>query len=222
MYLSSGVGYLRELLELHQGCHVPFCVSRGNMGFLSRHSSGKGPHLALRGESHGFSRVAAEDWGFSRIAMGSSETCRVASEKSGLFSSCKGHVEIPLESLPENRAMSRVQSVNSVFPSGGDRDVTLPIKLQLGSQASSGVEAWNSALLSSCQRGVRPPVEFRWGFWAFSRRSAWESGLLSCCEVIPSVMLELVKGNQDLYRVEGELSVLFPFSRIRGVPLEIQ
>ena len=33
------------------------------MGFLSRHVSGKGPHLALRGESPGFSQVAAANLG---------------------------------------------------------------------------------------------------------------------------------------------------------------
>ena len=54
----------RELPEMHKGCPVPFCISRGNVGFVSRHCSGKGPHLMLRGESHGFSRVAAESLGF--------------------------------------------------------------------------------------------------------------------------------------------------------------
>ena len=34
--------------ELHQGCQVPFRVSRGNVGFFSRHCSGKGPHLVVR------------------------------------------------------------------------------------------------------------------------------------------------------------------------------
>ena len=34
------------------------------MGFLLRHCSGKGPHLALRGESPGFSRVTASNLGF--------------------------------------------------------------------------------------------------------------------------------------------------------------
>ena len=55
----SGDGYLGDLPELHQGCQVPFCISRGNMGFLLRHCSGKGPHLALREESRGCSQVAA-------------------------------------------------------------------------------------------------------------------------------------------------------------------
>ena len=70
---------------------------------------------------------------------------------------------IPLESLPTNRAMSRIQLGNSMFLSRGIRDLGLPIKVQLGSQDSSGIEAWNSAFLLSCQRGVRPLVEFRRG-----------------------------------------------------------
>ena len=41
MFLSSGDGYVGELLEF------PFLISRENVGFLSRHCSGKGPHLAL-------------------------------------------------------------------------------------------------------------------------------------------------------------------------------
>ena len=169
-----------------------------------------------------FLELQREAWCSSRVETGPSVTALVASEKSGFFSSCEGHMEIPIKSLPVNRALSRVQSVDSVFPIGIDRDLGLPIKLQLASQALSGVEACNSAFVSSFQRGVRPPVKFRQGIWVSSRGSAWESGLPSCCEGILSVPLELVQGNQDLSGAEGELGVLFPFSRIRGVPLEIQ
>ena len=111
--------------------------------------------------------------------------------------------------------------MDSVFFIGIDRDLELPIKLQLASQASSGNEALNTAFLSSCQRGVRPPVEFRQEIWASSRGPAWESGLPSCCEGFLGVSLEQVQGNQDLSGAEGELGVLFPFSRIRGVTLKI-
>ena len=48
------------------------------------------------------------------------------------------------------------------------------------------------------------------------------TGLPSCCEGILGIPLELVQGNQDLSGAEGQLGVLFPCSRIRGVPLEIQ
>ena len=69
-FLSSGDGYLWDLPGLHQGCPVPFRVSRGNVAFLSRHCSGTGPHLVLRGESRGFSRVAAGSLGFLSICDG--------------------------------------------------------------------------------------------------------------------------------------------------------
>ena len=169
MFLSSGDGYLRDLPELHQGCQVPFPVSRGNVAFLSRHCSGKGPHLVLRGESRGFSRVAVGSLGFLLICDGDLRDLLMLPQRSKVFSSCEGHVGIPLELLPANRAMSRVQLGNSVFLSCGDRDLGLLIKMQLGSQASSGVKAWKSAFLSSCPRCVRPLVEFRRGIWAFSR-----------------------------------------------------
>ena len=98
-----------------------------------------------------FLELRREASGSSRIEMGPSVTTLIATEKSGLFLCCEGHVGIPLESLPANRPVSRIQSGNSVFLSGSDRDLRLPIKVQLGSQASPGVEAWDSAFLLSCQ-----------------------------------------------------------------------
>ena len=56
-------------------------------------------------------------------------------QRSQVSLSCEGQVGIPLQSLPANRALSRVQSVDSVFLTRVDRDLRLPIKLQLGSQA---------------------------------------------------------------------------------------
>ena len=64
VFLSSGDGYVGELLELPQGFQGPFRVSRGKVGFLSRHRSRKGPHLGLRGDSPYFSRVVAGKLGF--------------------------------------------------------------------------------------------------------------------------------------------------------------
>ena len=168
-----------------------------------------------------FRELRWDAWGSSRVEMGHSVTALVASEKTGLFLSCEGHIWIPLNFLPAHRALSRVQLVDSGFFTGIDRDLGLPIKLQLASQASSGNEALNTAFLSSCQRGVRPPVEFRQEIWASSRGPAWESGLPSCCEGFLGASLEQVQRNQDLSGAEGELGVLFRCSRIRGVPLEI-
>ena len=108
-----------------------------------------------------------------------------------------------------------------MFLSSCDRDLELPIKVQLGSQASSCGESHNSAFLLSFQTSFIPPVEFRPVIWSFLRESVVDLGLPSCCEGILSVPLEPAKGNQDLSRAEGELSVLFPCSRVHRVPLEI-
>ena len=64
LFLSSGDGYVGELLELHQKCQGHFRGSRGKVGFLSRRHSRKVPHHALMGESPDFSRVVAGNLGF--------------------------------------------------------------------------------------------------------------------------------------------------------------
>ena len=64
VFLSIGDVYVGELLELPQGCQGPFRGSSVKVGFLLRCRSGKGPHLALRGESPDFSRVATGILGF--------------------------------------------------------------------------------------------------------------------------------------------------------------
>ena len=63
-FLWSGDGYLRKLLRFHKGCQVSFLLPRGNVGFLRKHCSIKGPHLAWRGEFHGFCGVVV---GSSRL-----------------------------------------------------------------------------------------------------------------------------------------------------------
>ena len=75
---------------------------------------------------------------FLSICDGDLRDKLVLPQRSKVFSSCEGHVGMPLELLPANRAMSRVQLGNSVFLSGRDRDLGVPIRVQLGSQASSG------------------------------------------------------------------------------------
>ena len=47
---------VRELWGSHQGCQVPFCTSGWNVGLLLIRCSGQGPHLAMTGQSRGFSR----------------------------------------------------------------------------------------------------------------------------------------------------------------------
>ena len=72
-------------------------------------------------------------------------TC-IASGKSGLISSCNGHLGIPHKSLQGKYSSDRLVSINSVYLSNGDRDLQVAFKVPLGSQASSLFEAKNSTL----------------------------------------------------------------------------
>ena len=54
---------LTELRELPQGSQSSFPVVRGDSGFLSRCFRGIGPHLELRHETRGSSRVVTGIWG---------------------------------------------------------------------------------------------------------------------------------------------------------------
>ena len=118
-FLSSGDGYVGVLLELHQGCQGPFRGLRWKVGFLSSRHSGKGPHLALRGESPGFSRVVAGNLGFLSSYNGDLRdplvwpqerpvSTRVARGLSGFFSSCCQGRGPHLEPRPEPQGSSPV------------------------------------------------------------------------------------------------------------------
>ena len=165
------------------------------------------------------SRYGGKIWVPLELQQGPQGPSRVASEKSGLFSSCQGHFGIPLEVLPVNRAVSNVQLVNSVFLSSGNRDLGPPVRLQLGSLvlrhgtllSSQVVKGLSGLLLSS-----------RGEFGLFQRISRRVRPPSICDGVLQIVPLDPLKGYQDLSRAERDLGVLFPCSRIHGVPLEIQ
>ena len=148
-----------ELLELHQRYQGPFQGSRGKVGFLSRHYSRRGPHLTLRGESPGFSRVAAGNLRFLLSYDGdlmdllvlpqeSQVSMQVARGFSGFLSSrCRdlgSHLELRLE--PQSS-------------SSADMDLGVPMQFQQGSQALSHVETCKSTFLSRCKSSVRLPVK---------------------------------------------------------------
>ena len=214
--------YLSGLPKLHKGCQIHFCVSRGNLVFLSRHYSGKGPHLALRGKSPGFSRVAAGSLGFLSsckrdlmdllvLPRRSQVFFHVARGTSGILSSHRRGIGLCLEFCWSTQCSCPAAMGISGFLSRFNKGVRPRLVLRHGTRLSSRVV-----------RGVRPPVGFRWGIRAFLRGSARESCLPSCCAGILGVTLELVQGNQDLSRVEGEFVVLSPCSRSCGIPLKIQ
>ena len=132
-----------------------------NTEFLCLQCCGIGPHLAPRGESHGFSRVAAGTWGIfsSYDGDGPSKlvfvqqpeaTCLVAGDTSGLFLRLGRAVGMALEVRMETQCPFSVATGIWGFLSIFKR-----------SQASSPFEALNSAFLSSCVTDVRPPGEMR-------------------------------------------------------------
>ena len=150
VFLSSGDGYVRELLELHQGCQGPFRGSIRKVGFLSRRCSEKGPHLVLRGESPGISRVAAGNLGiFSSydgdlrdtfvLPQESQVSMRVAKDLSGFFSSqwqvLGPHLELSPEPQCSSPALTRspgfygLSTGESSLVSCGDMQVGFPLDL---------------------------------------------------------------------------------------------
>ena len=132
MFLSSGDGYVGELLELPQGCQRPFRGSRGKVGFLSRHRSRKWPHLTLRGESPAFLELRQETWGPSRVTMGTSGTRSCCLRKVQFPASCEGPLWIPLQSIPGPRSSSGVEAGTSGLLSSADMDLGIPMEFQRG------------------------------------------------------------------------------------------
>ena len=158
-FLSIRVRYFGELLELPQGCQGTFQGLRGKVGFLSRRRSRKGPHLALRGESSGFSRVGAANFGSLSSYDGDFRNPLVwASGTSSLHSSCVGPLGIPLQSLPWPKSSSVIEAGTSGLLSHANMDLGFPLGFLQGSQASFRVETCTSALLSSWKSSVRLPL----------------------------------------------------------------
>ena len=126
-------------------------------------------------------------WGSSRVATGISGTGSyfIASEKSGLFSSCKGPVGIPLESLPGNSG-----SLSCCL-----REVKSPFKLQGRARECSGVMAGESGLNSHGRGNLKVFLELRQEVWVSS----------SCHrDLREPLMLSL--GSQESFRVVRGLS----------------
>ena len=141
VFLWSGDGYIRELLELPQGCQEPFRGSRGKVGFFLRLLSGKGPHLTLRGESPGFSRVAARNLGF--------------------LLSYDGDLRDPFVLPQEIQVFMRAERDLSGFLSSRCRGLGPHLDLRLEAQSSSPVLTCISGFLWSFHRGVRPRLMWR-------------------------------------------------------------
>ena len=86
----------RGTFGLHQVYQVPYQTSRWNVRLLLIRCSRKGLHLAMTGESRGFSRVVA---GFSSYYRECRLPLVLAQEIPIFHSSCEGELGIALESL---------------------------------------------------------------------------------------------------------------------------
>ena len=181
VFLSSGDGYVREILELHQGCQGPFQGSRGKVGFLLRRHSGKGPHLTLRGESHVFSQVAAGNMGFLSSSDGD----------------LRDQIVLPQESPVSMRvAWSLLGFLSSQYQCIGPH-----LELRPEPQGSSPVLTWISGFLWSFNRGVRPRFMWRLGTLLSFRVVKWGSVLLSRSGRKSGFFQEDQQGRQASYHV---------------------
>ena len=126
-----------------------FRGSRRKVGFPSRRCSGKGAHIALRGEFPGCSQVVAVKSGFPLSYDGDfRDPAYVASGMSSLHASCQGPLGIPFQLVLRPR-----------YSSDGEARTS----------GSSPVLTWISGFLWSFNMGVRPclfqshgsPLSFR-------------------------------------------------------------
>ena len=88
---------IRETLVLPQGSQVSIRVESASTGVLWIHGRGIRPQFAWKGESQGVSQVAAGSVGSFELPRGPEGASHVASEKSGILSSCEGPLGIPLK-----------------------------------------------------------------------------------------------------------------------------
>ena len=157
------------------------------MGFLSRRCSGKGPHLALRGESRGFPRGLEGIWGF--------------------FSSCDVDLMDPLVLPQESQVIVRVARGLSGFLSSQCRGIGPHLELRPEPQGSSPVLTWISGFLWSFNRALRPRLVWRHGTPLPSRGFKEVSGFLSSGHRGLGLFLELPLGCHTSFCVLSQSSV---------------
>ena len=137
MFLASGDGCVRELLELRQGCKEPFRVSSGKVGFLSRSYSRKGPHLALKVDLLVFLKVRRE---------------------TGFFSSYHGDFSYLLVWPQESPVYMQVASGLSGSLSSWCWVLGPQLELRLQRQGSYPVLTWILGFLCSFNSGISVPL----------------------------------------------------------------
>ena len=161
------------------------------------------PHLAAKGISHGFSRVAPGTWGiFSSYGTDDppkllfvqrcQDSCLVNKKTSGSSSRFGRAIRTLLEVRWETQVPFPFATVILGFQSIFNR-----------SQASSPFEAFNSACLSRCQSDGRPPAHMVHVPRTFSRVCTGDSDIPSSCEVKDEPAFKPLQGNPAFFRVRA-------------------
>ena len=143
----------------------------GNTELLSTKCRGIRPHLAARGKSHEFTRVAAGTWcifssygGDGHLKLGfvprTQDSCLVMTDTSGNSTRLGRKIRALLGMRQEAKRPLLVGTVILVF-----------LSIFTKGQALSPFEALNSAQLSKCQRDVRPSIQKRLRTMAYYRVS---------------------------------------------------
>ena len=144
---------------MHQGCQVPFRISRRNVGFLLRRCSGKWPHLTMTGSLVVFLELRRDP----RVTTGNSET----------YSISDLNRRVPAVLKQDSQASSCVGEWNSaclLSCSQVDRPL---VKFYLEPAGFSGQCNWGVSAPSRCDfihrvtfeevSGHRVLVQSRWG-----------------------------------------------------------
>ena len=151
-FLSSGYGYLGKLLGFHKGCQISFQVPRGNVGFVGKRCSVKGPHLVWRGGFHGSYGVVLGSLGFLLSCVGtwSTHSCFLREVRSA-FKLRGAPRDSSRVTVGMNRASSRVEEGISGILSISDIPLEVSVEFEQGRQDSSCLQTLNTACLLSCE-----------------------------------------------------------------------
>ena len=139
-FLSSGYGYLGKLLGFHEGCQISFQVPRGNMGFVGKRCSVKGPHLVWRGGFHGSYGVVLGSLGFLLSCVGtwSTRLCFLREVRSA-FKLRGAPRDSSRITAGMNRASSRVEEGKTGLFLSCDGILSVPLEWGQVSREASGV-----------------------------------------------------------------------------------
>ena len=143
-----GIG---KLLEFHKGTQASFQVLRRNSGLLWRCCRGMGPHLRLRGESRGFSRVVAGSFGFLSTCDGALRETLLLTQRSQDSFELRGEVQ----------DCSRVTARESGHILCLRGNAMVFHELQQEALAFSQIATGTSGSLLCCLREVRTPFELQ-------------------------------------------------------------